>query len=221
MLITKGELNLTNFHVERPPAHKYLFGPDFVSVDALGKVHIVSVPTLPLKEILHSNCQIANDLMFLNSSKEVSCNLRTFDENQSDQLNQAKASQIRYKNEDTLLTSKLLKSDVKHGKTHDEIDKVLDIPTSKRDLLNEGDCSAETIDIVEIKVSSSGNDFRDPELSPRLTNLMNSGVVPESPISDSGQYYSLKLWFFFIVRFFIMFNSEIKEVTTFQREVFL
>ncbi|XVF30043.1 hypothetical protein REPUB_Repub16aG0023300 [Reevesia pubescens] len=37
-----------------PQAHSYLFGSDFVSVDALGKVLIISVPSLYFEDVMHS-----------------------------------------------------------------------------------------------------------------------------------------------------------------------
>ena len=47
------------------------------------------------------------------------------------------------------------------------------------------------VNLVEIETSSLAanaciNGMRDEELSPRLTNLIRSGVVPESPVDERG-----------------------------------
>ncbi|XP_061362869.1 DEAD-box ATP-dependent RNA helicase FANCM, partial [Gastrolobium bilobum] len=64
-------------------------------------------------------------------------------------------------------------------------------PIAKKSVSNEGDNAGETINLVEIKTSLLVEDacldgLRD-ELSPRLTNFIRSGVVPESPIDERGQ----------------------------------
>lgn len=64
-------------------------------------------------------------------------------------------------------------------------------PDAKRDLSNEGANATEIANSVEKQTSSLAadacdNGMRDEELSPRLTNLIISGVVPESPIEERG-----------------------------------
>ncbi|XP_073225685.1 DEAD-box ATP-dependent RNA helicase FANCM [Cicer arietinum] len=65
-------------------------------------------------------------------------------------------------------------------------------PEAKRNLSAEGANADETANPVEKETSSlaadaCNNGMRDEELSPRLTNLIISGVVPESPIDERGQ----------------------------------
>ncbi|KAL5097685.1 hypothetical protein RYX36_002012 [Vicia faba] len=63
---------------------------------------------------------------------------------------------------------------------------------AKRNLSNEGAIATEIANSVEKQTSSLAadacdNGMRDEELSPRLTNLIISGVVPESPIEERGK----------------------------------
>ncbi|KAL2618007.1 hypothetical protein AAZX31_08G233700 [Glycine max] len=65
-------------------------------------------------------------------------------------------------------------------------------PIAKRSLSNEGDNDGQMVNLVEIETSSLAanaciNGMRDEELSPRLTNLIRSGVVPESPVDERGK----------------------------------
>lgn len=65
-------------------------------------------------------------------------------------------------------------------------------PEAKRNLSAEGANADETANPVEKETSSlaadaCNNGMRDEELSPRLTNLIISGVVPESPIDERGE----------------------------------
>ncbi|RDX61299.1 DEAD-box ATP-dependent RNA helicase FANCM, partial [Mucuna pruriens] len=65
-------------------------------------------------------------------------------------------------------------------------------PIAKRSVSNEGDNSGHMVNLIEIETSSliadaCINGMRDEELSPRLTNFIKSGVVPESPIDERGK----------------------------------
>ncbi|KAK9095964.1 hypothetical protein Sjap_021461 [Stephania japonica] len=65
---------------------------------------------------------------------------------------------------------------------------LLQTPSSKGNLMNPEDQIIETLDSVRrntlkfIGKESSIHDFKDVEMSPRLTNMVEKGVVPESPI---------------------------------------
>ncbi|KAL5069031.1 hypothetical protein RYX36_019918 [Vicia faba] len=65
-------------------------------------------------------------------------------------------------------------------------------PDAKKNLSNEGAVATEIANSVEKQTSSLAadacdNDMRGEELSPHLTNLIISGVVPESPIEERGK----------------------------------
>lgn len=73
-----------------------------------------------------------------------------------------------------------------------EVDETIpETPIAKRGMSNEGHSAGETPDLVQIKTSLLpddvfNNDMKDEECSPRLTNFIESGVVPESPIDEEG-----------------------------------
>lgn len=197
ILRTKEKHIVPDFCSENPPVHSYIFGSDYVSVDAFGKVLILSVPLLPLKEGSHSKCTIASSTKSLNSVKQDSCYLRTSAEGNKEIVMQAMAiveitSPTRCIKDETLPTSGLCDSDVQ---TLDEVENNPETSALKGNLSNEGDSAGETPDVVEIKASlpladECSDDFRDIELSPRLTNLIKCGFVPESPVNDRGLHSS-------------------------------
>jgi Fanconi anemia group M protein len=197
ILKTQEKHSVPDFCGQDPPAHSYLFGSDYVSVDAFGKVSILSVPLLPFKED-------ATSAKSPNSLKQDSCHLRTSTEENKEPTMQATAigeitSPTRCINDETLPISRLCDSDVQQEKTLDGIENIPETPILKGNLSNEGD-GGETPDVAEIKAplfvdDECGNDFIDIELSPRLTNLIKSGVVPESPINDRGLCFSLETYF--------------------------
>ncbi|KAK3229964.1 hypothetical protein Dsin_001845 [Dipteronia sinensis] len=196
-LRTTEKHSVPHFYGKCPTAHSYLFCSDFVSVDALGNVLIVSLPALPFKEFSHSKCLRASNTLLLNHMKQDSFNLKTSDGNCNELTMQAKAiaevttSQTTCINNGALPISKLFESDEQEDKRLDDFEKILETPIVNRKQLNEGDISSETLDVVEIKeltqLADEYNDvLSDTDLSPRLTNLIKSGVVPESPINGSG-----------------------------------
>ncbi|GAU15560.1 hypothetical protein TSUD_45970 [Trifolium subterraneum] len=75
--------------------------------------------------------------------------------------------------------------------TCDVSETIPETPDAKRTLSNEGANATETSNPIEqtssLAIDACDNDMRDEELSPRLTNLIISGVVPESPIDERGQ----------------------------------
>ncbi|CAL0329459.1 unnamed protein product [Lupinus luteus] len=76
-------------------------------------------------------------------------------------------------------------------------------PSAKRSVSHEKDNAGETANLVEIETSlllegSCIDGMRDEELSPRLTDFILSGVVPESPIDERGQSRNM-----FVIRDFL------------------
>jgi len=81
--------------------------------------------------------------------------------------------------------------DKQQDETCDVDETIPETPDGKRNLLNEGANASETENPVEkltssLAVDACDDSMRDEELSPRLTNLIKSGVVPESPIDERG-----------------------------------
>ncbi|KAA8546304.1 hypothetical protein F0562_002957 [Nyssa sinensis] len=200
---------MPDFEGLNPTRHSYLFGSDFVSVDALGDVVIVSVPLLPLKEVSHSKYTSASCTMFLNCLKQDSFHFRDSPGDHKEITTPIKASSgptasthTKCAENKNMLTSRLCNSDggdstsdrilQKLSHSGDSIgDRIHQTPISCGNLSNGGDSTGETPNVVENKTpillaDESSNDFRDIELSPRLTNFIKSGFVPESPIDDTG-----------------------------------
>ncbi|KAF7836457.1 DEAD-box ATP-dependent RNA helicase FANCM isoform X1 [Senna tora] len=73
-----------------------------------------------------------------------------------------------------------------------EVDETIpETPIAKRAMSNDGHSFDETPDLVRIKTSmlledAFNKDMKDEDFSPRLTNFINSGVVPESPVDERG-----------------------------------
>ncbi|KAK8542499.1 hypothetical protein V6N12_015095 [Hibiscus sabdariffa] len=141
-----------------PKAHSCLFDSDFVSVDALGKVLIMSVPSLYFEDVMHSKRATASTITkeLLNTSKQDTNCVKT-----SDEIMQIEA--------DILSTPGFCETDSDKEKLLNGVEKIPETP--------DGTC--EMADEANI-------DLRDTELSPRLTNFIETGVVPESPITDRG-----------------------------------
>lgn len=195
-LKTKEKHYKLNFPGENPYEHSYLFGSDVVNVDASGKVLITSVPVFRWKDLSHSMFT-SESSMKLDSLKQNSYHGRTSDEDHTELATQGGASgdvktiqmkSIKYENS---LSSRLCKSEIWTEKTFNGAEKIPQTTILKGDLLSKGDSVSDTPDVLESKASLLLTDednsiSRDGELSPRLTNLMESGVVPESPINTSG-----------------------------------
>ncbi|KAM2027680.1 hypothetical protein ACFX1T_019937 [Malus domestica] len=195
-LKTKEKHYRLNFPGENPYEHSYLFGSDVVNVDASGKVLITSVPVFRWKDLSHSMFTSESRIK-LDSLKQNSYHGRTSDEDHTELTTQGGASgdvkiiqmkSIKYENS---LSSRLCKSEIWTEKTFNGGEKILQTTILKGDLLSKGDSVSDTPDVLESKGSLLLTDednsiLRDGELSPRLTNLMKSGVVPESPINTSG-----------------------------------
>ncbi|KAK8492167.1 hypothetical protein V6N11_046972 [Hibiscus sabdariffa] len=151
-----------------PKAHSCLFDSDFVSVDALGKVLIISVPSLFFEDVMHSKRATASTITkeLLNTSKHV----KTSDEiMQMEAVLNITSYQKKSIEVDILSTPGFCETDSDKEKLLNGVEKIPETP--------DGTC--EMADEANI-------DLRETELSPRLTNFIETGVVPESPITDRG-----------------------------------
>ncbi|CAK7344909.1 unnamed protein product [Dovyalis caffra] len=199
-LRTDNEHSMLSLNRPSRPAHSYLFGSDYVSVDSLGKVLIISVPLFPLEEVTYSKGQNASTMVSLNCLNKSSCCWKTSGQENKELTAQHKSSmdlttsEARYKIDATLAISRSSNFVAQQEKTVDPMETIPDTPILKRNLPNEEDYASKSLDVSGIKTSSPQadeyNNFKESELSPRLTNMIRSGIVPESPINDNGQYPS-------------------------------
>ncbi|PON76983.1 DEAD/DEAH box RNA helicase family protein [Trema orientale] len=187
---TKEKNSVCDLPHQSPDRHSYHFGPDFISVDTFGNVLILSVPLLTFKGVSHPKSK--SSTVLLNSLDRVSCHLKNVGDNEDPSVQDGaledliipQTSCIKYG-----CPKSLCSSDALQGKTFDAIEKVPQTPNKKGKLQDESNIK-ETLD-AETKASlplpdDYNNDFRDTELSPRLTNMIKSGVVPESPTDNNG-----------------------------------
>ncbi|XP_017981036.1 PREDICTED: uncharacterized protein LOC18592978 isoform X1 [Theobroma cacao] len=179
---TKEKYDEPNSECKSPQEHSYLFGSDFVSVDALGKVLIISVPSLYFKDVMHSKHASPSTKELQNCLNQETYPVKTSDGiMQTEAVPNVTTSQTKSTKDDTLPTPRFCETDSEKKKMLDGVEKIPGTPG--------GTC--ETPDIEEIKAppplaDEHCCDLQDTELSPRLTNLIKIGVVPESPITDSG-----------------------------------
>ncbi|XP_021801166.1 DEAD-box ATP-dependent RNA helicase FANCM isoform X4 [Prunus avium] len=195
-LETEEKHNELNYPVENPYEHSYLFGSDVVTVDASGNVLIMVVPVFPWKDLSHSMSTSAS-IIKLDYLKQNSCHARTSDEDHTDLTTEAgpcgdlKSTQLTRMKNEISLKSRCCDSETWMEKSVSRVEKIPQTPILKGNLSNQGASVSESPDVLESKASlfladEDNNFFRDGELSPRLTNLIKSGVVPESPIHNSG-----------------------------------
>ncbi|KAJ6383682.1 hypothetical protein OIU78_027052 [Salix suchowensis] len=172
-----NEHSMLNLNKPSHPAHSYLFGSDYVSVDSLGKVQIMSVPLFPTEEATHSKGQSSQKDKELTTPHKSSMDLTT--------------AETQYKINATLAISRSSNSISQQEKTLDLMETIPEASVLERNLPNEEACASKSLDVLGIKALSLQADefnkkFKDSELSPRLTNMIQSGIVPESPINDHG-----------------------------------
>ncbi|KAL5559340.1 hypothetical protein UlMin_035551, partial [Ulmus minor] len=242
---TKKKHTVCDLTQQSPARHSCLFGSDVISVDALGKVVIVSVPSLPFKGLSHSKLTNEGDTV-LDTLNKLSCHLKISDEDNKDQTIQAEAvadlitTQTKYINNgtprslgnadawpnNTFEVEKIPQTPTRKGnlsdngdvesqlpdaetrcmnhgtprsldnvhawpeKTFEEVERVPQTPTGKGNLSDKEEGDSELPDAKRkasfLLPDEYSNDFGDTELSPRLTNMIKSGFVPESPVSNGG-----------------------------------
>ncbi|XP_024930384.2 DEAD-box ATP-dependent RNA helicase FANCM isoform X1 [Ziziphus jujuba] len=197
-LETKEKHGACEIPCQRAHGHSYLFGSDFVSVDDDGNVIIVTVPLLPFGKVSHPSKTRTSNTLLVTSSHQDPRHLRASVEEHKDLTIQAEAgalgdlmtSPTRYMKNGTPI-SILCHSDAWQENTFEEAEHIPQTPISKR-IVSDGDGNCTTPGSVKMKASTLlpddySNDFGDTEFSPRLTNMIKTGVVPESPINNCGQ----------------------------------
>lgn len=167
--------------------HSYLFGSDFVSVDVLGRVLVLSVPLPPLKDV-HSKC--TRTAVLQNCYKQDAAQVGDSLAECGIEIKQANhfTATPTVQEGNGMVDMEFLDSDTQQGKSVDVDFSVSQTPVCSRKLVKEEISEALPVGVNRtalILSDDSGNDFEDAELSPRLTSLLKSGVVPESP-NDTG-----------------------------------
>lgn len=153
---------------ESSPSHHYLFNSECASVDTMGKVFVMPVPlsfsyNLPVSDYM----PLAETKQKHSSPNRSDINFVPVDANESSSQDD--------------ISGKL-----KQGFLSDCANGILETQSlAKRHNTNvdEGD---EASCAGEIMILSDEDDCEDLELSPRLTNFIKSGVVPDSPVYDQG-----------------------------------
>ncbi|XP_048129924.1 DEAD-box ATP-dependent RNA helicase FANCM isoform X2 [Rhodamnia argentea] len=173
------------------PVHSYLFSADFVSVDNLGNVLILSVPSLPSPKVTQSDdiylkCPKKDSGRFLAAAQRSEEVRMPF----GDSVQRASA-QTRCLKSEARAVSTVFDFEAQQNEPtvmdmkNTEIENVIGV------LPDGGDGTNGTPDALKVKepfplASACNDDEEDAELSPRLTNYMESGVVPESPINGES-----------------------------------
>ncbi|KAK2967021.1 hypothetical protein RJ640_003377 [Escallonia rubra] len=98
--------------------------------------------------------------------------------------------------EDNLIAVTLCNSDDLQKETPAEVNGILQTPVSKKNISNAED-NADSPKVMEkqtpvVPADDSSNDFKEVELSPRLTNFYECGIVPESPVHETGEKQKVK-----------------------------
>ncbi|KAI3951546.1 hypothetical protein MKX01_018662 [Papaver californicum] len=188
-----------------PSMHCFLYSEGFVSVHAAGMVSILSVPDLPFKKATPPCMSAATESAeLLNTVKQklgpsrlspgdyLEFNPRTKRIRVSATSNEAGAM-----NNELLLSPKAYNSignqeNVIHGVERD----ILVTPSPKKILSSSEEIIFETPGTANkypiLNTNEPPSDLKVMALSPRLTNMVEEGVVPESPVGGSGFSGSLK-----------------------------
>lgn len=177
------------FPKEENLAHSFLFVPQLAFIDDLGRVQISSPPKYPLKLISHSKPISPNRSEF---QKEDFVHSDVLIKGNGEKILQGKDSftaQIRSKN-DEVVESKLTDFVVQQGEGVVADERILQplVPElkSKKDGNIRGSPKVAEYGSPIFLPDEPMDDPTDNDFSPRLTNYMESGFVPESPINDAG-----------------------------------
>lgn len=182
------------------PVHSCLFSSDFVSVDNLGNVLILSVPSLPSTTLKQSDdiylkCPKKDSGRFLAAAQRSEEACMPF----GGSVQQASAQTRCLKSEAQALSTVFdFEAQQNEPTVMDMKDTEMENPIGV--LPDGGEGTNGTPEALKDKepfpLASVGNDDEeDTELSPRLTNYMESGVVPESPINGIT-FPNISLWTF-------------------------
>ncbi|KAL1213502.1 DEAD-box ATP-dependent RNA helicase FANCM [Cardamine amara subsp. amara] len=148
--------------------HRYLFSSECASVDTLGKVFVMSVPLL-----FSSNVPGSDYMPLAETGKQHSCPNRTL-------IDFAPVDTSENHQQDNI-SCKLKQRFLSDGAN--ETLETHSLVKRQSTSVGEGDVAN---CVEEILLSSDEDNCEGLELSPRLTNFIKSGIVPESPVYDQG-----------------------------------
>ncbi|MCE3051908.1 hypothetical protein HAX54_051177, partial [Datura stramonium] len=183
-------LLLDIFRGENSHAHGFLFNSEFVSLDDQGRVIISSIAQLSLKETLVSKFTSTRLFEKFNLPEKDPLHGKVSVNGLEEKNNGVKgvsSTQIVTTEKVNLEASRICVSNSKQQKIFDICESNFGSPDHK--VKPEGKSIGESLE-VQIRGTPTGDDdpdktFGDMELSPRLTNFINSGFVPESPTTDA------------------------------------
>ncbi|XP_022939321.1 DEAD-box ATP-dependent RNA helicase FANCM isoform X3 [Cucurbita moschata] len=163
----------------------------FVSVDAMGEDQISRFPVFSSKEILHSNSVDACSKILLSSPELGSWRVRTAQDLivRTEAVDEPTTSQTKFLQNEVLPSPETDDATVLEDKAVNQIEKIHQSTVLKRTFFNEGDNTDEKPVVLEIEPQFPPADecsIIETQLSPRLTNLIESGFVPDSPIDECG-----------------------------------
>ncbi|KAF5184408.1 Dead-box atp-dependent rna helicase fancm [Thalictrum thalictroides] len=179
------------------PTHCFLFGAAYVSVKSCGTVSIASVPSLPfVNDAPHSKSTSEYNTDLLNIVKH-SFSRTSFG---SDRITRSEANLTSPAKPNVIYnchmpTSVLCNSEAHEEPVLHEVEDDASTPTPKRS------CTNFEVSVVETPASTRRNiqigladvstsNLKDMEMSPRLTNMVEEGVVPESPLGEIAGHSS-------------------------------
>ncbi|XP_011096497.1 uncharacterized protein LOC105175667 [Sesamum indicum] len=178
------DMRIEDFHKQKACLHTFLFVSEFVSVDDNGNVLVLSLPQLAVE---------SNSKHMDGSSMASVCHLMPESEDHEENTVQAKDNPSSHLPEvQILVDSRLCNTDMQNGKLLSGAEEIFYTPVSDK-MPKEMDLYGEDPNIVHDRklmplADEPSKDFEDSVLSPRLNNLIKSGIVPESPVNDSGTW---------------------------------
>lgn len=158
----------------------------------MGKDQISRSPVFSSKNFLHPYSIAAGSKIFLSSSELGSCCVRTVQDLKTEAANEPTTSQTKFLQDEVLPSPETGDVTVLEDKAMNQIEKIHQSTTVKRTFFHKGDNAGEKPVVLEIKpqLPPAGEcSIIETQLSPRLTNLIESGFVPDSPIDDCGTCY--------------------------------
>ncbi|KAH6765134.1 hypothetical protein C2S51_016383 [Perilla frutescens var. frutescens] len=179
------DVHIEDTHKPKTWSHTFLFASEFVSVDSVGNVLVLSLPQLPLESSskLKEGSNMASAYHLMHDYKNHEENPLQPIDNQSWH---PRSPEVENVHEFSCPHDPGAEKEKKFSMAEEILHSV-----SSR-MQKEMDISDQDHDVGHGRMlpsaHESANDHKDSELSPRLTNFIKSGVVPESPINDSGTW---------------------------------
>ncbi|KAI3954761.1 hypothetical protein MKW92_012044, partial [Papaver armeniacum] len=182
-----------------PSMHCFLYSEGFVSVDAAGVVSILSVPGLPFMKATPPCMSAATESAeLLNAVKQKlgpsrlsPADYLEFNPRAKRMKVSATSDEAGAVNNELLLSPKACNSVCNQENVVNGVERdTLLTPSPKRNFSSSEEIIFETPGTANkypiLNTEEPSTDLKDMEMSPRLTNMVEEGVVPESPVGGSG-----------------------------------